>query len=183
MLNAPYSEHGVNYRVLATYAVPLGGNFNCHPCAPSVSVFLFEQHEKDWLLKSTGYDLFVGGSLGIPTPIRLVQIGPSSHGLLASWSYIAQGDVTAGTTIFLPSGSNFAEVFDLDTAFDNLANCKQRDVDCSSVTTKFEFIRNPNVEIWNIRVKTTEVLNGKVLSGTEELYRFANGKYVQPDEQ
>ena len=183
MLDAPYSENGTNYRVLVTYAVPRDVQFECHPCAPSVSAFVFEQRGNKWELKSAGYDLSVGGGLGRATRLRLIEIGSSRHALMARPSYVAQGDVTEEVSIFIPTGESFDEVFNLSTLSDNLTNCEDRKVDCARETANFEFIRDPAKDIWDIRVTEREVVNGTVATGARiSTYEFTNGKYVRTAE-
>jgi hypothetical protein len=177
-LDAAYSESTVNYRLLVTYAVPSGYSFDCHPCAPSESAFLFEQHGNEWSLKNTGYDLPVGGGLGKPTPVKLIKVGALRHGLIAQSYYMAQGEASEELTIFLPSSDGFAEVFNVTTISDNLGNCKVRGVDCSRETAAVEFVPDPKKEIWGIRVTQREVVNGKVLTAVKVFtYEFISGKY------
>ena len=97
-------------------------NFNCHACAPALSLFKYRWNKRGWTLEQERFAIDrIGGYDGGPDAkdVALVQISPDRCALAIRSGYATQGWGFDYYTLLGPSNGSLEKIFDTTLAADN----------------------------------------------------------------
>jgi hypothetical protein len=175
----PFQENGDKKLLFVTYSGPR--NFDCHGCAPLISVALFSQEAGKWKLETTEAALTATGAWGKPGEFKMEPIGAEKHALAVISGFTAQGDTSETTFFYARDGLKFKQVLALETHSDNGGNCGPGMQVCYNFDSKYAFQPNSTQPYHDLVVISTGTrLNdkGKVVPAKKrQVYVFKNGEY------
>jgi hypothetical protein len=176
----PCQEAGNKKLLFVTSSAPR--NFDCHGCAPLISVAVFSQESGKWKIETTEPALATSGAWGKPGEFKLAQIGPERYALVVRSGFTAQGDTSETAIFYAREGAKFKQILVLDLHGDNGGNCDPSGRPCFDFNSTYEFKPGGTGPYYNLIVTSTGTrLNdkGKVAPAKKrQIYVFKNGEYV-----
>jgi hypothetical protein len=175
----PFLEDGSKKVMFVTASAPR--NFDCHACAPVLSVAVFSQDAGKWKLETAESALTASGSWGKAGEVKLEQIGPEKHAVVVKSGFTAQGETSETAFFYAQEGGKFKQVLVLDTHRDNGGNCGPGMQPCYDFTSTYELKAGGSGEYYNVIVSTTGTpinSQGKPAPAKKrEIYVFRDGEY------
>lgn len=175
----PFLEDGSKKVMFVTASAPR--NFDCHGCAPVISVAVFSQDMGKWKLETAESALTTSGAWGKAGNFKLVQMGPEKHALVAISGFTAQGENSETAFFYAQENGKFKQVLVLDTHRDNGGNCGPGMQACYDVTSTYELKPVGSGAYYNVIVSTSGTqINSKgkpAPAKKREIYVFKDGEY------
>ncbi|MCI0658545.1 MAG: hypothetical protein L0170_15950, partial [Acidobacteria bacterium] len=175
----PFLEGGSKKLLFVTASAPR--NFDCHGCAPLVSVAVFAQEAGKWKIETTESALTTSGAWGKTGEFKLEKIGPEKHALVVKSAFSAQGENSEMAFFYAREGNRFKQVMQMQVHGDNGGNCGPGMQPCYDFTSTYEVKPGGAGEYYNVIVSTTGTkINNKgkpAPAKKREIYVFRNGEY------
>lgn len=175
----PFQQEGSKKVMFVTASAPR--NYDCHACAPVISVAVFSQDAGKWKLETAESALTASGAWGKVGQFKLVQIGPEKQALVVISGFTAQGETSETAFFYAQEGGKFKQVLVLDTHRDNGGNCGPGMQSCYDFTSTYELKPGGSGAYYNVIVSTTGTqINSKgkpAPAKKREIYVFRDGEY------
>jgi hypothetical protein len=193
ILTAQVPEGEVSRIYLATSVIParFPGEFDCHACVPATGAAVFVWQGQRWVLESANVAADYLGGWGEPPRVDLITIGPQKHGLLLSWTDMAQGFVSSSKVLLAPLGKSVEEVWDLSDEDDNMnaidPNDKLLSMPACRASAAFRFLAGDeaisdksdyyDIEVISRGLSFLDYDHPATRENWTEVYTFSDGKY------
>jgi hypothetical protein len=182
----PFVQGGERKLLIWTWS-GVAGPFDCHACAPLISVTVFAQSAGRWRIEGSEPGLGASGAWGRPGSVKLEKVGADAYAVVTESGFTGQGETSSLATVYvMQPGGRFRLAIHLDTHGDNGGNCdfdRSGDVPyaCFDYTATYSFRPHPAQPYYDLVVTTTGTRigeNGKVVSakGTQ-VYAYRDGEY------
>jgi hypothetical protein len=175
----PFQQEGSKKVMFVTASAPR--NFDCHACAPVISVAMFSQDAGKWKLETVESALTASGAWGKAGDFKLVQMGQEKYALVVISGYTAQGENSETAAFYAQENGKFKQVLTLDTHRDNGGNCGPGMQPCYDYTSTYELKPGGSGAYYNVIVSTTGTrINNKgkpAPAKKREIYVFRDGEY------
>lgn len=184
-------DSGEQEVLLATYAVPDEGTFNCHACLPLIGAALLRKSAVGWTREAFEPPSFMFGEGGEPPDATLVQFGPHRYGIELEDTGDHGGRSYAETALFLPWNGGFSDAFYRTTMEDTSSDesgCgpsenKTHDGGpiCFAYHTELKFVSGSRPDYYDLVIKTSGTRldpSGKVVDASRiGRFQLIDGKY------
>jgi hypothetical protein len=183
--------------LLATYAVPDEGNFDCHACLPLIGGALFKKDKGGWIREAAALPCLAFGEGGEAPNASLVRFGPHQYGIKLEDSGVHGGRNFTETALFLPWNGGFSNALYKTTMEDSSGDesgCQQAKnksdddggLPCIAYHSNLKFVPGSDPDYYDLVIKTSGTrLDGlgadgslKVEDASETVrLRFVDGRY------
>lgn len=157
--------------------------FDCDLCQPVVGASVFVKRDGVWQVEAHEPFVMTLGAHGGGPVMKLVEIGPGRHGILAETDWFQGGNSGTFVSLWTAEQGGIAQRFATQTREDNAGNCSDEpgeDMEpCRESSLDIKYLPGTVVDHYDIRVRPNDVewtYDNEGHQG-ELLFRFDGTKY------